>query len=431
MTPPASTVTSYPSSAAIATAFRSRTVALKVYAGADALASLPEELARNGVERALVLCGRSVHERTPLTRRISALLGSRLAGIFPDIPEGAPVSCIEAACDMARQVQADGLIAVGAGSVIKGARVVAMLLGEGRPLEAMATVHEEGKAPVSQRLDRPKLPIFNVPTSPTNAQNRGGSAVRLGGTVHQLEFFDPKTRPRALFWDEGALATAPLHLARSTSFEIYWWSLMCMAAVDRANPLVQASRRQAWTLAHEAYPRLGQAGADAPARIALCAAALLQSRDEDDGGWPWSSTVFGRAAYASAVAVFNQYPGRKQPEGYSGFTPAALRCMGHLDPQATVALGRALGLTVTTMEPDLSERVARAAEAHFSRIGWPISMAGAGIPETDVDTLLGFALRNYNANHDRLLTTHAPLLRTVIRQSIAAPAPAASAGPKA
>lgn len=119
-------------------------------------------------------------------------------GGFPGISEGAPSQSIEEAARMATDLGADGLIAVGAGSVIKGARVVAMIMGEKRPLEDMATRHVEGQAAISQKLPAPgKVPIFNVLTSPTSAQNRGGSAVRHHhGDVHHLEFFDPKTRPR-------------------------------------------------------------------------------------------------------------------------------------------------------------------------------------------------------------------------------------------
>jgi alcohol dehydrogenase class IV len=397
--------------------FASRTYALKVYAGQDALAALPVELRRHDVRRVLVVCGRSVHERSTLTGRIAALLGDSLAGIFPGISEGAPSQSIEAAAKMGLDLGADGLVAIGAGSVIKGARVVAMLMGEKRPLEDMATRHVEGQAAISQRLLAPKVPIFNVLTSPTSAQNRGGSAVRHHGDVHHLEFFDPKTRPRAVFWDSGALATAPLSLARSTGFETYWWALMCMGAAATSNPLVQASRYQAWKLARQSYPRLSDGG-DTNARIDLCAASLLQNRDEEDGGRPLSCHLLVRASYAVAVAVFNRYPSLTQSHGYAGMAPSVIRCMGHLCPEVTADIGAALGPEVSANEPHLSERVAAAVEADFVALGWQASLAQANIPLTDVPTLLGFALKNYNANHDRLLNQHVELLSKAITLAI-------------
>ncbi len=398
-------------------AFSSRTYPLKVYAGPDALESLPDELMRNDAQRALILCGRSVYERSTLTQHISALLGSHLAGIFPNVSEGAPSECIEAAAKMADELGADALIAIGAGSVIKGARVVAMLMGEKRPLLDMATRHVDGQKPVTQKLLAAKVPIFNVLTSPTSAQNRGGSAVRHHGEVHHLEFFDPKTRPRAIFWDSTALATAPVSLARSTSFETYWWALMCVGAVETANPLVQASRYQAWRLARNAYPRLLEPS-DHAARIDLCAASLLQNRDEEDGGKPLTCHVLVRVAYAVAVAIFNSYPGITQSHGYAGLAPAVIRHLGHLCPDVTTAIGAALDLQVRVDDAQLGEKVANAVQTHFDTLGWHKPLSAIVIPMDHAPVLLKFALKNFNANHDRFLDEHADLILVAIKDAI-------------
>ncbi|MFV0676927.1 iron-containing alcohol dehydrogenase [Variovorax sp. tm] len=401
--------------------FRARTYPLRVYSGTNALVELPRELQRVGASRALILCGRSVRERTGLTQVIETLAGDRIAGVFPGISEGAPAECLEEAAAMARKLQADALVAVGAGSVIKGVRIVAMLLGEKRSLLEMATVHSDGAPPVSQRLMAPKMPIFNVLTSPTSAQNRGGSAARYRGSAHHLEFFDPKTRPRAVFWDPKALATAPVTLARSTSFEVYWWALMCMGAVRTSNPLVQASRHHAWQLARHAYPKLGDVD-DTAARIDLCAAALLQNRDEEDGGRPWSCQLLARAAYASAVGVFNHYAGVTQSRGYAAFAPAMIRELGVAVPEVTRALGNALGMCLPSQcdATELAEQVAAQVTSDFQAQGWQTNLHDCNLPATDAPQLLKLALRNFNANHDRLLDRHREAMLSAITSVIAA-----------
>lgn len=399
--------------------FHARTYSLRTYAGQSALIELPRELQRAGASRALILCGRSVHERTGLIQMIETLGGGRIAGVFSEVTEGAPAECLERAAVHARTLQADALIAVGAGSVIKGARIVAMLLGENRSLLEMATAHREGERPVSQRLEAPKIPIFNVLTSPTSAQNRGGSAARYTGHAHQLEFFDPKTRPRAVFWDKRALATAPLSLARSSSFEIYWWALMCMGALRTANPLVQASRHHAWRLARHAYPLLGREDHE-DALIDLCAAALLQNRDEEDGGKPWSSQLIARGAYASAVAVFNHYPGVTQSRGYAAFAPAMIRELGPAVPEVVRALGEAIPMPLATnwgeTEPaiQLSAKVA----LDFQAQGWRTDLHDCGISKDEAPKLLSLALKNFNANHDGLLDSHSDAMLRAIKQTI-------------
>ncbi|WP_028602431.1 iron-containing alcohol dehydrogenase [Ottowia thiooxydans] len=397
--------------------FRARVYPLKIYSGSNALAALPNELQGRRISRALIVCGRSVHERTNLTQRIESLASGRIVGVFAGISEGAPAECVEAAAAMARETGADALIAVGAGSVIKGVRVVAMLLGEKRTLLDMATVHRDGKPPTSQRLFAPKMPIFNVLTSPTSAQNRGGSAVRYTGSAHHLEFFDPKTRPQAVFWDSEALATAPLSLARSTSFEIYWWSLMCMGALTTANPLVKGSRLQAWHLARTAYPRLST-HTDAADLIDLCAAGLLQNRDEEDGGRPWSCQLLARAAYACAVAVFNHYEGVTQSRGYAAFAPAMIRGLGASVPDVTLALGEALGLKLSGADLNLADLVARQVERDFQTLGWRPDLHDCGIPVVDAAKILELGLRNFNANHDRQLDHHRDAMLASIARTI-------------
>ncbi|WP_423455210.1 iron-containing alcohol dehydrogenase [Ottowia sp. VDI28] len=392
---------------------------MRVHAGDNALAELHQELRRAGASRALILCGRSVHERTDLTQRIESLSGGRVAGLFSGISEGAPAETIGEAAVKARELKADALIAVGAGSVIKGTRVVAMLLGENRSLAEMATIHRENGPAVSQRLEAPKMPIFNVLTSPSSAQNRGGSAVRYRGEAHHLEFFDPKTRPQAVFWDSGALATAPLSLARSTSFEIYWWGLMCMGAVENANPMAQASRRHAWYLARQSYPRLGVEGG-AAALIDLCAAGLLQNRDEEDGGRPWACHLLARAAYACAVAVFNHYDGVTQPRGYAAFAPAMIRALGACVPEVTRALGEALGMALPegSSSAGLAEFVAARVACDFQKQGWHTDLHDCGIRAADASKLLTLALHNYNANHDRQLDPHRDAIQAAIAETL-------------
>ena len=87
------------------------------------------------------------------------------------------------AVEAARAAQADLLIGVGAGSVIQGTRVVAILLAETRPIEELITQYPENGPAISPRLMERKLPIINVLTAPTSAQNRGGSRMKDDETV--------------------------------------------------------------------------------------------------------------------------------------------------------------------------------------------------------------------------------------------------------
>jgi alcohol dehydrogenase class IV len=249
--------------------FRATSYPLRLYSGKDALENLPVELKRARSKRAFIVCGRSVSRKTDLITRIRRILGDDCAGVFDEMDKDTSIDAVTRAAAAAREAQADLLISVGAGSVTQGTRVVAILMAETRPVDELITQYPENRPAISPRLNAPKVPIVNVLTAATSAQNRGGSAVKDPNRSYRMEFYDPKTRPVALFWDADALLTAPVSLARTTAMSAYWRSTMTLGA-PRLSPLSEGNRLQAWRLANYALPRMTDP-LDADARIAVCA----------------------------------------------------------------------------------------------------------------------------------------------------------------
>ncbi|MCB1743856.1 MAG: iron-containing alcohol dehydrogenase, partial [Gammaproteobacteria bacterium] len=202
--------------------FRAVSHPVRVFSGQDALSALQNEVARHGARRAFIVCGRSVARKTPLITHMTGLLGDRCAGVYDGLQKDSPLGPVVEARDAARAAGADLVIAVGGGSVIQAARVVVILLAEQGDPHELCTQYPAGRPAQSVRLMAPKIPIINVCTLPTSAANRAGSGIKDVGADHRLEYFDPKTRPVALFWDRDALATAPRSLALGTSLSVYW-----------------------------------------------------------------------------------------------------------------------------------------------------------------------------------------------------------------
>lgn len=392
--------------------FSSIAPGVRVHAGGDALRLLPREVGRLGAQRAFVVCGNSVATRTPLLARIRDLLGERYAGAYASLGKDAPLEDVEEAVRQACACQADLLIAIGAGSVLKGARVIAMALGEGGNLAALATQYPENGAPVSPRLRRPKPPIINVLTAATSAQNRAGAALRRSNGGPRLEFFDPKTRPAAIFWDEQALASAPPSLALSTGLGVFWRALMNIGAVQQANPLVQASRLHAYTLSRSALPRMTDPQ-DAQARLDMCAAALLQNRDEDDGGRPFDAHWVARSVYALGAALFNAVPHLDQGSTHVVLTVPAIRHFAELCPDAVRQMGRALGVSaVDAANPDC---VIEALQGLMRELGVPDRLEG--VSGASREQALASSLFNFNADRSRQLSQHQERLSAILRES--------------
>jgi len=375
--------------------FRAVAYPLRLYAGADALDNLAGEVRRHGARRAFVVCGRSVAHRTNLLQRIVEQLGDLYAGAFDHVDKDSSYLAVLAATEAAKALGADLIVAAGGGSVIVGARAVAIFLAEtGDPYELM-TQYPEGKPAVSPRLMAPKLPIINVPTTPTTAMNRAGTGLKNDKLDHRMEFFDPKTRPVALFWDAEALLTAPLSLARSTGTTTFTGALHSAAALT-ANPLVEGDHLQAFRLATRALPRLVAAPDDAGPRLDLCAAAFLLNRAADDGASQGGRDRVSGAAYALATALHNRYDHVGQGEATATVTPGVIR---GLADAGSGRIAEALGAGGDGMAAaDAAEAAAGALAAFYETIGMPSCVRELEVPEADLPSLARDTLKNFNAN---------------------------------
>ncbi len=379
--------------------FRAVGYPLRLHAGAGALENLRAEVERRKAKRAFVICGQTVAHKTDLLDRISRILGDLYAGAYDGMDKDSTWPAVERGVAAAKEADADLLIAVGGGSVIVGTRVVAILLAEdGDPYDLM-TQYPEGKAAYSPRLMAPKPPIVNVVTTPNTAMNRGGSALKNDNLDHRMEFYDPKTRPAALFWDADALLTAPSELIRSTATTNFSSTLRTLGATDMS-PLVEGNLRQAFRLLHEALPRIMDEPDNAALRIDLCAAAFLQNRaGDDDQGRRTARDNTGRQAYALATALHIRYHHVWQGESTSSVMPTVTR----LTPPENIATAQqiadALGVWRDGMSSvDAAEATADELDAIYRGVGMPARLRDVDIPKADLPLLAQDTLKNFNAN---------------------------------
>ncbi len=393
--------------------FRAVAFPARLYSGLNALEQLPAEVERARAKRAFVVCGRTVSRKTPLVDRIAGLLGERYAGRYDEMDKDTSLAAVQAATAAARAADADLLIAVGAGSVIQGTRVVAILLAETDPIEKLITQYPEHGAAISPRLRAPKLPIVNVLTAPTTAQNRAGSGVNNPLLDHRMEFFDPKTRPLAVFWDAEALLTAPVSMLRGSAGAVYWRAAMNLAATDLP-PLVEGDRLQAWRLCQRALPRIDDP-ADWQARADLCAAAWLHNRESDVGGMAVRNTWVARAVYAFGTALINKHAQIGQGQAYAAMTPAAMRALGARDLEGHTRLAEAMGVWSGTESREIvPERVAAGLEQVFGGLGMATRLSALGFPRESLATVLEHSLKNFNADPKREFVRERPALEAAL-----------------
>ena len=112
---------------------------VRVHAGPDAISKLAEEVDRFKAQRVLVVCGQSVAGKTDLVDRVKEALGERVAGVFAGGKTGSPVTSVLEGVAAARDVDADGIVAVGGGSAVVTARGITILLAEKGTAQELCT----------------------------------------------------------------------------------------------------------------------------------------------------------------------------------------------------------------------------------------------------------------------------------------------------
>ncbi len=379
-------------------AFQAAGYPWRLYCGRQIIEQgLQQAVDRAGAKRAFVVCSPSVNRRTDTVRRIAAVLGGRYAGVFDGIQKDSTYASVCAARQAASEAAADALLAVGGGSVIVAVRAVAIFMAEsGDPFHIM-TQYPEGKPAYSPRLLAPKLPIINIPTTPTSAMNRAGTGLKNPDLDHRMEYFDPKTRPHSIFLDEDALLSAPPDLIRSTATTVFAGLVGAMAQTDM-NPLAESDRDHAFRLAHRAYPRLADELDNPSLRTDLCIAAFLQNRAEDDGARRDRGGAFS-GNYAVSTALHVRYPHVGQGESTSVVHAAKIRLAEEVHARSARQVAEALAVWREGMDPRQSAlAVADTLETLYTRVGVPIRLRQLQIPREDLSNIANETVKNFNAN---------------------------------
>mgnify|MGYP003288195652 CR=1 FL=1 len=379
--------------------FRAVSFPWRLHVGVGALDQLADEVRRTKAQRAFVICGRTVAHKTNLLSRVKDQLGSLFAGVFDAMGKDSSWPTVQQGVEAARAAGADLLIAVGGGSVIVGTRAIAILLAEKGDPYTLMTQYPEGQPPVSPRLMAPKPPIINVVTTPTTAMNRAGTGLKNDQLDHRMEFYDPKTRPVAIFWDADALMTAPPDLLRSTASTTFANSVRYQG-IPTMNPLVEGDRRQAFHLLHRALPRIMSEPDDVNLRIDLCTAAFLENRAADDGAdRRRERDQTSSRAYALATALHIRYDHVRQGEATSAVVPTVTRSTPPPDVSVAARIAEALGVWNDGMSSAAAAAAtAEALDSLYKSIGMPTRVRELGIAEADLPLLARDTLKNFNAN---------------------------------
>ena len=369
---------------------------VRVHAGPDAISSLADEADRLRTTRLLVVCGQSVADKTDLVERVKGALGDRVAGVFSGGKTGSPVTSVLEGVAAAKEVDADGIIAVGGGSAVVTARGITILMAEKGTAQDLCTQYPEGKPPVSPRLMAPKIPNLVVLTTATTAVTRAGTALIDSESGHRLELFDPKTRPAAVIWDEQALLTAPPWLCLNATAS-------CFTGVASAlqhtglNPLAESDLLEALRLLLNNLPLVNTRPDDPAVRINLCAAAFLYNRATDAGA---GGSALG-VVTALAHSLDTRYPECGHGDAYTILTAPGMRFNAESNVAGQANFAQAMGVRKDGMDDSQAAAAAAdAIEALFKGLGLPVRLSAVGVPEDGIDQIAEDAMTDFGLHRN-------------------------------
>ena len=270
---------------------------LRLYQGEDAFSGLKRELERNKCSRAVVVCGRTI-SRSDALASLREQFGSQIVEVIPSARENSPVRGVEDAAQAMQEARADAIIAVGGGSAAVTARAAAILAAEKKPLVDLCTRRLADGKFESPRLNAPKVPLFVIPTTPSTAFAKAGTAVH-SEDGERLAMFDPKTRAKAIFIHPLFVRTAPTELVTSATLNTFSTGVEALES-PKCDPISEAMLMQAIRLITQNLP--GLVDGDVTAREYLVIAGVLCGRGTEQTGAGLASVLAHAIGHRSHVA---------------------------------------------------------------------------------------------------------------------------------
>ncbi len=233
--------------------------------GAGACETVAEQAVRLGGGRALLVTDEHLAREGPPDRVRALLTGAGVAvDVFSQVqPDPTDVN-VSMGLDELRRVAADIVVAVGGGSVIDAAKMIAVLAGNPGPVGRYAGYH---------RIPAPGLPLIAVPTTAgTGSEATRVAVVTDGATRTKLMILDRHLVPSVAIVDPSLSATMPPSLTAHVGVDTLTHGIEAYVSL-LASPLTDPLALSTVALAAEHLETAVADPADARARAGMALAA--------------------------------------------------------------------------------------------------------------------------------------------------------------
>ena len=345
-----------------------------LYAGSGSLGEIPGILERESATRAVLLLDDALQE-APQIKKLQEDLGPSLAGTLTGLPIEPTRGSIRKVYDAVREKEGDLLIAVGGGSIMDMAKVVAAAVPNG-------DFAESGFWDPS-RIRQKALPTVMVPsTAGTGAEATPNAIFLVPEQELKVGLVSPRFVASYCVLDAALTMGLPRRLTASTGLDA-----LCHAVESylskKANPFSRMLSGHAAALIAANLERAYQDGADREARENMLFASFLA------GMCLSSSSTVAVHALSYPLGGKNHIP---HGIGNAILLPGVLQV--NL-PDCAEAYGQLADLMLPGSRWPLGEKAERFVEYITQlcrRLDIPDSLAGYGIGEGDVEELASQAM---------------------------------------
>ena len=357
---------------------------------AGAVAKLPEIVARFGARRVLLVTDRGVRG-AGLTRAAESALaeaGCALA-VFEDVTADPPSHVVEAAAALARDSGAELVLAIGGGSALDTAKLVAYLA---RTPVALDAIYGVGLATGA------RLPLILVPTTAGTGSEVTPIAIVTTPSAEKKGVVAPSLLPDWAVLDPELTLGLPPHVTAATGIDAMVHAIEAYTSRHRKNPVSDGLARQALALLAGNLRRACAQGDDVAARSGMLLGAML------------AGMAFANAPVAAVHAL-------AYPLGARFHVPHGLSNALVLDAVLRFNLPAAEGLYAELAPildpaardlpaPEAAARFVSALEALGRDCGVPASLAAVGVDAADLPRLAEDAMKQTRllVNNPRAVT---------------------------
>ncbi len=363
-------------------------VAQEIVCDTDTIVGLCDMLDRLDANNAMIVCGPSILRSSDVIKRVQEALSARCVGLFAGVAPHAPVSTLEEAMTVAREVQPEALVSVGGGSTHDTAKGIATLLAEGGDIHDYE-IHFEPPDKVSiPSLRRLKIPILTVPTTMGGAELSRGAGFTDQRLGRKIVVADPGTIPRSILIDGKALATTPTSILVSTAMGQFRIAVETVYS-RRHNPIGDALALHAIARLVRYLPRC--AAKDIHDLLQIKTAACMASL-ANIGGLGLNT--------ATAHHVGGLY---NVPHGAANaiLLPHTMRFNLEASTERQALIAEAMGINTAGMSPDTAGLAAADAVAQLcQQLGLPARLRDVDVPQEGLAAIAAATL------HDRALATN-------------------------